>query len=108
MAWGAREHMEWRLQVSKPQDTSHICMNDLGWFQGKQKQAFSNSRRQFTSNARELEEVTPFIQTYTSWTEYEGNAYKVSNTNLDVQHESWKRQNAADGLNSNSSEFPYH
>ena len=34
VAWGAREHMEWRLQVSKPQDTSHICMNDLGWFRG--------------------------------------------------------------------------
>ena len=29
-------HMEWRLQVSKPQNTSHVCMTDLGWFQRKQ------------------------------------------------------------------------
>ena len=29
-------HIEWRLQVSEPQNTSHICMIDLGWFQRKQ------------------------------------------------------------------------
>ena len=29
-------HMEWRLQVSRPQNTSHVCMTDLGWFQRKQ------------------------------------------------------------------------
>ena len=29
-------HIEWRLQVSKPQSTSHVCMTDLGWFQRKQ------------------------------------------------------------------------
>ena len=46
------------------------------------KQAFSNSRQQLTSNARESKEVTSFIQTYTSETELEGIAYKVSNTNL--------------------------
>ena len=28
--------MEWRLHVSEPQNTSHICMTDLGWFQRKQ------------------------------------------------------------------------
>lgn len=28
--------MEWRLQVSRPQNTSHVCMTDLGWFQRKQ------------------------------------------------------------------------
>ena len=26
-------HMEWRLQVSKPQNTSHVCMTNLEWFQ---------------------------------------------------------------------------
>ena len=29
-------HVEWRLQVSRPQNTSHVCMTDLGWFQRKQ------------------------------------------------------------------------
>ena len=29
-------HIEWRLQVSKPRYTSHICMTDLGWFQRRQ------------------------------------------------------------------------
>ena len=29
-------HIEWRLQVAKPQNTSHVCMTDLGWFQRKQ------------------------------------------------------------------------
>ena len=28
--------MEWRLQVSRPQNTSHVCMTDLRWFQRKQ------------------------------------------------------------------------
>ena len=57
-------------------------MTDLGWFRRKQKQAFSNSRRQLASNAHELEEVTSFIQTYTSETELEGIVYKVSNNSL--------------------------
>ena len=29
-------HIEWRLQVSEPQSTSHVCMTNLGWFQRKQ------------------------------------------------------------------------
>ena len=29
-------HIEWRLQVSRLQNTSHVCMTDLGWFQRKQ------------------------------------------------------------------------
>ena len=56
----------------------HTCITDLGWFQRKKKQTFSNSRRQLTSSARELEEVSSFIQTYTSWTGHEGIAYKFS------------------------------
>ena len=58
------------------------CVTDLGWFQRTQKQTFSNSRRQLTSNTRELEEVTALIQTYTSGTELEGIVYKVSDTSL--------------------------
>ena len=57
-------------------------MTDLGWFQRKQKQTFSNSRRQLTSDAHELEEVTSFNRTYASWSGHEGNAYKVSNTSV--------------------------
>ena len=29
-------HIEWRLQASRLQNTSHVCMTDLGWFQRKQ------------------------------------------------------------------------
>ena len=98
------------MKVASLQTTEYFAhMHDwLGMIPEEAKQTFSNSRRQLTSNARELEEVTPSIQTYTSWAEHEGNAYKVSNASFNVQHESWGRQNAADGLNSNSSEFPYH
>ena len=62
-----RTHMEWRLQVSRPQNTSHVCMTDLGWFQRKTTLTFSNPRRQLASNAPELEEVTSYIRTYASW-----------------------------------------
>ena len=48
----------------------------------EEKQTFSNSRRQLTSDTRELEEVTALIQTYTSGTELEGIVYKVSDTSL--------------------------
>ena len=37
---------------------------------------FSNPRQQLAPNAHELEEVTPFIQTYASWAGHEDNAYK--------------------------------
>ena len=29
-------HIDWRLQVFKPQHSSHVCMTDLEWFQRKQ------------------------------------------------------------------------
>ena len=29
-------HIDWRLQVFKPQNSSHMCMTDLRWFQRKQ------------------------------------------------------------------------
>ena len=81
MAWCAREYIWSGGNLStKPYNTSHVCMTDSGWFQRKQNKPFSNSWRQITSNARELEQVTSLIQTYTSWAEHEGNAYKVSNT----------------------------
>jgi hypothetical protein len=82
--------MEWRLQISKPQSTLH--MHDwLGTIPEEAKQAFLNPQWQLASNAHELEEVTSLIQTYTPWTGHEANAYKVSNTSLNVQHESWRR-----------------
>ena len=83
------------------------CMADLGWFQRKQKQAFSNPRQQLTSNARELEEVTTFIHTYTSWAAHEGNAYKVSNTSWMFNTNHGEGSSVADGLNNNSSRFPW-
>ena len=57
-------------------------MTDLGWYQRKQNQSFSNSRRQLAPNAHEFEEVTSSIQAQASLTEHEGIAYKVSNTRL--------------------------
>ena len=36
-------------------------MTDLGWYQRKQNQSFSNSRRQLAPNAHEFEEVTTYI-----------------------------------------------
>ena len=52
-----------------------------------------------------LEEVTSFTKTYTSWTGDEEMLTKVSNTNLDVQHESWTRWNIDDELNNNHRDF---
>ena len=69
-------YIEWRLQVSRPQNTSHVCLTDLGWFQRKRNKLFSNSRQQLASYARELEEVTSSIRAYASCTEHEDNAYK--------------------------------
>ena len=100
-------HIEWRLQVSRPQNTSYICMTDLGWFQRKQNKPFSNSRRPLASSACELEEVSPFMQTYTSWTGHEGNAYKVSITSLMFNIIHGKDKDVVDGLNNNSSMFPH-
>ena len=48
----------------------------------EEKQTFSNSRWQLSSDTRELEEVTSLIQTYTSGMELEGIVYKVPNTSL--------------------------
>ena len=64
---------------------NHRILRTCAWptwgrFQRKQKQSFSDPRRQLTSAAREFEKVTPFIQAYASWTEHKGIAYKVSNT----------------------------
>ena len=42
--------------------TLRTCMTDLGWYQRKQKQTFSNSRRQLAPKAHEFEEVTSSIQ----------------------------------------------
>ena len=54
----------------------------LGMILEEVKTSFLESRRQLTSDTRELEEVTSLIQTYTSGTGLEGIVYKVSNTSL--------------------------
>lgn len=59
-------HIERRLQVSEPQNTSHVCMTDFGMIPKEATLTLSNPRRQLASDARELEEVTTFIQTYAS------------------------------------------
>ena len=70
------------------------------------KLTFSNSRWQLASNAHELEEVTSFIRTYTSWAEHEGNAYKVSNTSWMFNTNHGEDKDVVDGLNNNLSKFP--
>ena len=57
-------------------------MTDLGWFQRKQKQYFSDPRRQLTANVCELEEVSSSIQATSFMNKHKGIAYKVSNTRL--------------------------
>ena len=59
-------HIERRLQVSEPRNTSHVCMTDFGMIPKEATLTFSNPRRQLASDAHELEEVTTFIQTYAS------------------------------------------
>ena len=73
-------HIEWRLQVSRPQNTSHVCMTDLGWFQRKRNKLSQVHGGNLQLMHMSLDEVTSFIQTHTSWTEHEGIVHKVSNT----------------------------
>ena len=58
------------------------CMTDLGWYQRKQKQSFSNSRRQLAPNARESDKVTSFIQHILHKWDLKIMLIKVSNTSL--------------------------
>ena len=53
------------MKVASLQTTEYFArMHDwLGMIPEEAKQTFSNSRWQLASNARELEEVTSFIQT---------------------------------------------
>jgi hypothetical protein len=74
-------HIEWRLQVSKPQNTSHVCMTDLGWFHRKQNNFLKLTVATYI-NYTYIKESLFSHPTYTSWTGHEGNAYKVSNTSL--------------------------
>jgi len=76
VAWCARNTYRMEVANLTIQCILRTCMTDLGWFQRKQKQSFSDPRRQLTPSARELEKVTSFIRTYTSWMEHEGNVYK--------------------------------
>ena len=82
MAWCARIYI-WNEddQSNSPQNSLHVH-DWLGMIPEEAKLTFSNSRRQLTSDAHELEEVTSFNRTYASWSGHEGNAYKVSNTTV--------------------------
>ena len=94
--------------INLPNHRIHSHMHNwLGMIPGETKLTFSNSRRQLTSNARESKEVTSFIQTYTSETELEGIVYKVSNTSWMFNTSHGEGSSVADGLNNNSSRFPF-
>ena len=56
------------MKVASLQTTEYFAhIHDwLGMIPGEAKQAFSSSWQQLAPNARELEEVTSFIQTYSS------------------------------------------
>ena len=58
------------------------CITDLGWFQRRQKQTFSSSRRQLTSRCTWIKGSHSFHQTSTSWDSMKKMLSKVSNTNL--------------------------
>ena len=56
--------------------------DQLGMIPEEQKQTFSNSRRQLTSNARELEEVSPYTKHAFHERDMKIMLTKVSNTSL--------------------------
>ena len=66
VAWGARN--TYRTKVASLRTTEYFArMHDRFWDDSKRSNIdFINPRRQLASDARELEEVTTFIQTYTS------------------------------------------
>ena len=102
------EHI-WNEGCKSP---DHRILRTCAWLiwndSRKTKQSSSNSWRQLASYAHELGKITTFIQTYASWTKHEEMLTQVSNTRLMFNMIHGGRQNATDGLNSNSSEFPYH
>ena len=108
VAWCARD--TYRLKVASLQTTAFFAhVHDwFGMIPKKATLTFSNPRRQLASDAHELGEVSTFIQTYASWTKHEEMLTQVSNTRLMFNMTHGGRQNATDGLNNNSSEFPYH
>ena len=59
-------HIDWRLQVFKPQNSSHVH-EWLGMIPEEAKLTFLSPRRQLAPKAHEPEEVTSFTITYTSW-----------------------------------------
>ena len=68
--------MEWRQLIYQTMEYFARMHEWFGMIPEEQKQSFSNSRRQLAPNARESEEVTSFIQAYSSWMKHEDNAYK--------------------------------
>ena len=66
VAWCARDTYGIEVASLSNHSILRTYMTDLGWFQRKQKQSFSDPRRQLTSSACELKKVTSSIQTYPS------------------------------------------
>ena len=62
VAWCARDTYRMEVAILSNHSILRTCMTDLGWYQRKQKQSFSNSRRQLAPNVRESKKVTSFIQ----------------------------------------------
>ena len=69
---------------------------------------FSNPRRQLASDAHELKEVTSSSGHMLHARDMKIMLIKVSNTSWMFNMNHGGDKNAADGLNNNSSEFPYH
>ena len=80
------------------------CMTDLGWYQRKQKQSFSISRRQLAPNARESKKITSFIQHTLHERDMKIMPIKVSNTSwmFSMNHGG---KIVADGPNNNHQNF---
>ena len=81
-------HIDWRLQVFKPQNSSHVCMTDLGWFQRKQhwlSRIHGGNLHQMHVNLRKSLLTSEHMLHELAWT----NAFKSFQHYLNVQHDSW-------------------
>ena len=73
--------IEWRLQVSRLQNTSHVCMTDLGWFQRKQNN-LSQIHGGIFHQMHVYKRKSLLSSTNTSWASMKKMLSKVSNTGL--------------------------
>ena len=100
-------HIEWRLQVSRPHNTSHMCMTDLGWFQRKRNKLSQIYGGKLHLKHVNLEKITSYTKHILHERDMKIMLTKVSNTSFNVQHNHGDDKYAADGHNNNSSGFPF-